>query len=354
MTEAWWGWIAPVSVQAALLLLLVAVLDRLLRRRVPAKVRMALWMAALLRLALPADLSSPASLTAPLAAALPEGDGGGVPVLLPILWLAGAVGTIAFWILREGRERRRILGPLQEAPAEAREALLRAARRAGLRAAPALAVSHAAEGPCLLGTFRPVVVLPAGLRDGEDLDAALLHECVHIRRGDPFARAAVRLLAAAFWFHPLVHLAVRRTEALRESCCDGTVAELLGPDTPRYREALLRAAERLVRPRRRPAPALGLLGGGDGLADRLVALEGSPWRGARARTAGALVAGSFVLGCLAPMAEKPAAAPDRSLAEARAVLAAAERGERQSCWSVRFAGMRIAAEPDIAGDGGRP
>ncbi|HEU4394522.1 MAG TPA: M56 family metallopeptidase, partial [Planctomycetota bacterium] len=177
------------------------------------------------------------------------------------------------------------------------------------------------------------------------------------RRGDPWARAAVRLLAAAFWFHPIVLLAVRRVEALREACCDATVARILGPGTPAYRDALVRAAERLVGRPRGASAARGVLGRGDGLADRLRALEGTPWRGARARAAGSLAAGAFVLGCLAPMAAPPGAPPaagdDRGLAQARALLDSAGSGGRESCWQVRFAAIRVAQEEGLLPGPGR-
>ena len=359
---AWWGWIAPVSVQAAILLLAVALIDRLLRRRAPAQVRAALWLAALARLVLPADLASPASLTAPIAAALPgaagatgatgaAGTGAGFAAILLLLWAAGAAAALLRGLRADRAERRRLLDPAAavEAPAAALRALARAARRAGLRRAPTLVVSSAADGACVVGLLRPVVVLPAG---EADLDAVLLHECAHLRRGDPWARAAVRLLAAAFWFHPLVLFAARRVEALREACCDATVARILGPGTPAYRDALVRAAERLVGRPRRAAAALGVLGRGDGLADRLLALEGTPWRGARARAAGSLAAAAFVLGCLAPMAAPPAA-DDRGLAEARALLDSAAAGRRESCWQVRFAAIRVAQEEGLLPGPGR-
>jgi beta-lactamase regulating signal transducer with metallopeptidase domain len=350
LVAAWWEWIAPVALQGAALILLVALLDRVLRGRARPRVRMALWTAALARLALPAGWHLPTSLTAPAAAALgvapavPADGGRAIGPWLPVLagaWILGAAALAAVAILRARAARRRLLGegsaPVPEA---ALRALERAARAAGLPRPPALVVSAAAPGPAVIGLLRPLVVLPVPVPPEEDLFPMLLHECAHVARRDPWARLAVRAAAAAFWFHPAVHYAVRRTESLRELCCDATVARILRERTPEYRAALLRQARRIAGP---AVPGLAFHSG-DGLAARIRALEGAPWTRTGPERAAAAAAALFVAGCLAPMGPEMAPPGARRLAAARAVLEAASRGERPGCWSLRLAGWTVARE----------
>jgi beta-lactamase regulating signal transducer with metallopeptidase domain len=343
--SAWWAWIAPVAIQAGALILLVALLDRVLRGRARPRVRMALWTAALARLALPAGWHLPTSLTAPAAEALgvaqAEPAAGPWVPLLAAAWVLGAVALAAVAILRARAARRRLLASAAApVPEEALATLARAARAAGLARPPALVASAAAPGAAVIGLLRPVVVLPVPVPPAEDLFPILLHECAHLARRDPWARLAVRAAAAAFWFHPAVHYAVRRVEALRELCCDATVARILRDRTPEYRDALLRQARRIAGP---AVPGMAFFAG-DGLAGRILALEGAPWKRTGPETAAAAAVALFVAGCLAPMASPLAAAEARSLEAARTLLEGAARGERNGCLSLRYAGLRVARE----------
>jgi bla regulator protein BlaR1 len=184
----------------------------------------------------------------------------------------------------------------------------------------------------------------------EDLEAILLHECAHLARRDPWARLAVRAAAAVFWFHPAVHFAVRRVEALRELCCDATVARILGERTPEYRAALLRSARVLAGA---PVPGLAFFAG-EGLAARILALEGTPWRGVRLERAAAAATALFVAGCLAPMGLPIRASGGTVAGAARALLDGAARGERNGCVMLRYAGVAVAREEGFLPPGPEP
>src|SRR5207302_4808882 len=62
----WAGWMWPMLWQSSLLILLVALLDRLIRRWAWPHARFALWSLVLLKLVLPPWLASPVSLTSAL------------------------------------------------------------------------------------------------------------------------------------------------------------------------------------------------------------------------------------------------------------------------------------------------
>ncbi|MGO4294455.1 M56 family metallopeptidase [Chitinophaga sp. RAB17] len=77
--------------------------------------------------------------------------------------------------------------------------------------------------PVIAGSFRPVILIPLGLLTGlpaAQVEAVLLHELAHIRRGDYFVNYLQHIAEAIFFFNPglLWVSALLREE--RENCCD--------------------------------------------------------------------------------------------------------------------------------------
>ena len=63
IAEIWWSWMWPMFWQVGVLIVLIAAVDFLIKRWVWPKVRYALWLLVLVKLVLPPNLTSPASLT---------------------------------------------------------------------------------------------------------------------------------------------------------------------------------------------------------------------------------------------------------------------------------------------------
>ena len=88
--------------------------------------------------------------------------------------------------------------------------------------------------PGLVGLFRPVLLVPAGieahLTPGQ-LYAVLAHELCHARRRDNLASVIHMVVEAVFWFHPLVWWVGARLVEERERACDEHV--LRGAASPR-------------------------------------------------------------------------------------------------------------------------
>lgn len=76
--------------------------------------------------------------------------------------------------------------------------------------------------PITCGIFNPVILLPAGAEGWSEsrLEAVLLHETAHVRRHDVATQAAAHILAAVWWFQPLVWLLRRRLRTESELECD--------------------------------------------------------------------------------------------------------------------------------------
>jgi len=169
----------------------------------------------------------------------------GTMVLL--LRLAGSLAAV-------GRMRRRCEGV--EEPSWV-EGLERSKGRLGIGRRVSLLTSDGVSVPFVIGWVRPAIVLPralAGSAETQLVDAVLVHELAHIRRGDFGWNLLLRLVQALYWPHPLVWPIGRTIGAVREQACDDLCVHVLGSSDD-YRASLVEVASALVR---RPGPSLGL------------------------------------------------------------------------------------------------
>ncbi len=81
--------------------------------------------------------------------------------------------------------------------------------------------------PFVYGLFRQCIYLPSGLSE-EERRYMLLHEQIHIRRGDPVFRFLACAALCLHWFNPLVWLAFALSEKDMEMSCDEAVLARMG------------------------------------------------------------------------------------------------------------------------------
>jgi bla regulator protein BlaR1 len=102
--------------------------------------------------------------------------------------------------------------------------------------------------PGVVGLFRPVLLLPAGIVERltpSELEAVLAHELCHIRRRDNLTSAIHMIVEAVFWFHPLVWWIGARLVEERELACDEEVLRL-GSEPRVYAEGILNVCKLYV------------------------------------------------------------------------------------------------------------
>ena len=99
-------------------------------------------------------------------------------------------------------------------------------KRLDVRRPVALCTSSDAAVPVTLGGRQPMILVPERLSDApEELDMALRHELIHVRRRDDLAQLAERVIAALFAVHPLVDRLRRQIAEARERACDAAVLD---------------------------------------------------------------------------------------------------------------------------------
>lgn len=98
------------------------------------------------------------------------------------------------------------------------------------------------ETPFVMGIWRPRIYLPDTTK-GQEKDYIVLHERIHIRRGDPLLRAAGFAALCLHWFNPLVWAAWKISGRDMEMSCDEAVIRRLGDGVKKeYSASLLNFA----------------------------------------------------------------------------------------------------------------
>lgn len=269
------------SLQAALLVGLVALLIRLLPR-LPATARCALWWLVGLQVVLglcwhapiPLPLLAAPTTTQVIAPthvvvhvdATPAGlrSATADPIgtaSSPITFGAQAINAIAAhwrlllataWLLlllaqlpaltrqhRHTRRLRRAAKPLADVVLQAQ--CSRQARLLGLRHTPALLVSPDLASPQVSGYRHPVVLWPAEHALSADESAlALAHELAHLQRHDLPLGWIPALAQRLFFFHPLLRWAMHEYALHREAACDAQALQQQHSAPQDYGRLLLR------------------------------------------------------------------------------------------------------------------
>jgi general secretion pathway protein D len=276
----------PMLWQSSLLIGLLFALDLLMRRKLRPAVRYALWLIVLVKLLVPPSLAFPTGpgwwlRSAKAAPARPRPASVVVtygatdmpvlplaatpvfvapppppPRLTPAAWAFGSMVAVSLalfaWMVvrwhQVARDARRA------APARLSELIPE------LRCAVRLRLTEQPHSPAVCGLFRPVILLPRSLAEQlppAQLRAVLLHELLHLRRGDVWVNCAQALLQIVYWWHPLLWFANARIRRVREEAVDDAVMVALNEDAEAYAPTLLEVAKLALH---RPLASLGLVG----------------------------------------------------------------------------------------------
>ncbi len=183
--------------------------------------------------------------------------------ILMLAWAAGSILLLARFLRSVEATRRLIRESLPVPPGSGWLPVdLEALRRtAGVRLPVRWVVSPRVSSPAVGGLLRPTIVMPPDLDEGltpKQLNWILLHELAHIRRGDLWVVVVQRVVGAAFFFHPAVHLANWAIDQLREYACDDSALAAAHASRLACGEGFLAIVGRTVDHASAPSPALGL------------------------------------------------------------------------------------------------
>lgn len=123
-----------------------------------------------------------------------------------------------------------------------------------------LKISANAVSPAVCGLFRPVILLPTNLIPNlskSQIKAVLLHELVHIKRGDLWINLFQTLLQIVYFYNPFLWLANAIIRRIREQAVDEAVQVALAESAESYPKILVDVAKLAFR---HPVLSLRLIG----------------------------------------------------------------------------------------------
>jgi bla regulator protein blaR1 len=247
----WLSWVVSNVFLALLLALAAWFVQRGLRRPTIAHI---LWVLVLVKLVTPPLLSVPlGKLPGSVACAL------GVcgcdhhsptqtfvrdllPWILLAAWSAGASAT-AWTAWRRSTRFRRLLTHASPAPPEWQALAARLASELSIRCPPEVLTVPGRLPPLIVpGRLRPRLLLPMALLgrlNASQRKALLLHELIHIKRGDHLVRMLELGVGVAYWWLPVVGRIGRQLRGCEETCCDAAVVAHIPQARRDYAQLLL-------------------------------------------------------------------------------------------------------------------
>jgi beta-lactamase regulating signal transducer with metallopeptidase domain len=164
---------------------------------------------------------------------------------LVALWMAGVLVLATRLLVSWGRARALATHATTAASEEWQRTAARLSEALGLRRAVRLLESAAVEVPSVLGTLRPVILLPASTLTGltpEQIEMVLAHELAHIRRHDFLVNLLQAFVETLMFYHPAVWWMSHTVRVERENCCDDLAVAVCG-NPIQYARALTRLEE---------------------------------------------------------------------------------------------------------------
>ena len=287
-------WLLWVSIQGSVLIVLIVLVQKILRRRLPIRWHYFVWTLLLIRLAMPwlpesrmsifnlvprsvqhgriiesfseskSDRGMDFYLYAESADTQePENNSEAISVrfarMLPMLWLLGTVvmggyvcaRNISLWRTVK-RERpitdQKILDLLEDCKMQM-----------SIQTIIGVVVSDRIKSPALFGFIRPRLLLPQGMLETyglEELRYVFIHELAHLRQRDIYLGWLIALLQVVHWFNPLMWFAFGRMRADRELACDRLAVSMMDADeSPRYGRTIVNLLENFSQVRYLPSVA---------------------------------------------------------------------------------------------------
>ncbi len=192
--------------------------------------------------------------------------------LLGWLWLAGAVCTLAWQLIRHQRFARTLLRWREPCGNEQYLGTLsRVQKEMGLERCPALYLCPGVPSPMLTGLRKPAIYLPDEALTADELALVLRHELTHYQRRDLLVKTALLICRAVHWFNPVLLPLSRWLTYCQEASCDSCVTQNASQEERRfYSETIIRVIRRQVQARTQLCTSF--YGGKKGMKKRILSI----------------------------------------------------------------------------------
>ncbi len=161
-------------------------------------------------------------------------------------WLFGSSLFIFAWLWRRSRVRH-LLRFCREEP-ELTQLTRQIGTLLGCRKIPRVAELDGNISPALIGTWRPIIVVPKWVSrelSKDQIIAILAHELSHYHRRDHWSLLIHNLIQSLLWWNPIAWWATRELRQWQELSCDAMVVSQGGVSAKTYGETLWRIVQKL-------------------------------------------------------------------------------------------------------------
>ena len=175
-------------------------------------------------------------------------DYNGYPQTIAWIILIGTACVLLWFGFSNIRFRKKLrAGRIEEISGGLKEMYLNMCKERKVRPVPVY-FTDPVPGACLVGVFRPFIVLPV-ITAPEDVKNVLTHEICHLKNRDHIWNILRMLCCAIHWFNPLVWLAASMSRTDSELRCDDRVTEAMDEQERKdYANVLVYAAARKSMP----------------------------------------------------------------------------------------------------------
>ncbi len=165
--------------------------------------------------------------------------------ILFFVWLGVIITRFVFLALASFRVRHWVNTAQPITEPRFLELLEKAKQQVGVTRNVELRDSQSCVTPLVTGLWSPKILIPSrtlASYEPREMESVVLHELIHLRRGDTWIRCAQAILSILYFFHPAVWLANYFLHRSREDACDeATVQAMQGRRKP-YAAAIIKAA----------------------------------------------------------------------------------------------------------------
>ena len=252
--------ILNMSISASIVVILLTLLRLLFRRQMTAGFKYLMWGLVLFRLWLPFSLPLPFSLfnlfsqgqthsnSYMVSIEYVENTGSYLPLeqdklnlylIGTVLWMSGCLFFALYQLLSVIYSKHLCRDTIE---IEDRKLLEQYCQQVGIKQRIGFYLSDRFDTPAAVGLLRVKIMLPTflDLEEEEALRHILLHELVHIRRGDRWLKLLISLTMIIHWFNPILWICHQEMLNDMETSCDEKVLSMLdGQEQLRYANTLL-------------------------------------------------------------------------------------------------------------------
>ncbi|MBS4192885.1 M56 family metallopeptidase [Bacillus sp. FJAT-49705] len=117
-------------------------------------------------------------------------------------------------------------------------------RKMKIKCSVKLAYNNRITSPVLVGLIKPTILLPTKKMSTIELDMAIRHELIHLKRKDLWTKMLVLVASVLHWFNPFIHILRKEIHVWSELSCDEeVVSDMSHIERKRYGETILNMIE---------------------------------------------------------------------------------------------------------------